>query len=134
MLFDVNSNQVVTSGPLSSLKLQIVPLDGDFSADDDQDWPEKDFGDKVIYARDGRRPLITGDLVVTLVNGVADLGELRFNDNSSWRRSRKFMIGARVKDTSTGVRIREAKSQAFIVKDQRGECMSPFRLFSFSLC
>ncbi|GJV82449.1 calmodulin-binding protein 60 B-like protein [Tanacetum coccineum] len=63
-----------------------------------RDWPEKDFDDKLVYARDGRRPLITGDLVVTLVNGVADLGELRFTDNSSWRRSRKFMIGARVKD------------------------------------
>ncbi|GJX75037.1 cam-binding protein 60-like protein G [Tanacetum coccineum] len=121
VLFDVNSNKVVTSGPLSSLKVEIVPLDGDFSADDDQDWPEKDFDDKLVYARDGRRPLITGDLVVTLVNGVADLGELRFTDNSSWRRSRKFMIGARVKDASAGVRIREAKSHAFVVKDQRGE-------------
>ncbi|GJU76448.1 cam-binding protein 60-like protein G [Tanacetum coccineum] len=115
VLFDVNSNKVVTSGPLSSLKVEIVPLDGDFSADDDQDWPEKDFDDKLVYARDGRRPLITGDLVVTLVNGVADLGELRFTDNSSWRRSRKFMIGARVKDASAGVRIREAKSHAFVI-------------------
>ncbi|GJU93507.1 cam-binding protein 60-like protein G [Tanacetum coccineum] len=76
VLFDVNSNKVVTSGPLSSLKVEIVPLDGDFSADDDQDWPEKDFDDKLVYARDGRRPLITGDLVVTLVNGVADLAYL----------------------------------------------------------
>ncbi|KAI7738759.1 hypothetical protein M8C21_033914 [Ambrosia artemisiifolia] len=122
VLFDVTSNKLVSSGPFSSLKVEIVPLDGDFSADDEQDWPQKDFDDKVIFARDGRRPLITGDLVVTLQNGVADLGELCFTDNSSWRRSRKFMIGARVKkDTCAGSRIREAKTQAFIVKDHRGE-------------
>ncbi|GKG14522.1 calmodulin-binding protein 60 B-like protein, partial [Tanacetum coccineum] len=30
VLFDVNSNKVVTSGPLSSLKVEILPLDGDF--------------------------------------------------------------------------------------------------------
>ncbi|KAI3755028.1 hypothetical protein L1987_54821 [Smallanthus sonchifolius] len=122
VLFDVNSNKIVSSGPFSSLKVEIVPLDGDFSADDDEDWLEKDFDDKVICARDGRRPLITGDLVLALQNGVADLGELCFTDNSSWRRSRKFMIGARVKkDACVGSRIREAKSQAFIVKDHRGE-------------
>ncbi|KAI7734900.1 hypothetical protein M8C21_021703 [Ambrosia artemisiifolia] len=122
VLFDVNSNKIVSSGPFSSLKVNIVPLDGDFSADDEQDWAENDFDAKVISARDGRRPLITGDLVVTLENGVADLGDLCFTDNSSWRRSRKFMIGAKVKkDTCVGARIREAKSQAFVVKDQRGE-------------
>ncbi|PWA64982.1 cam-binding protein 60-like G [Artemisia annua] len=121
VLFDVDSNEIVSFGPFSSMKVEIIPLDGDFSYDDDEDWPEKDFDDKVICARDGRRPLLTGDLVVTLENGVADLGELCFTDNSSWRRSRKFMIGARVKDTSHGVRIREARSQAVIVKDQRGE-------------
>nr|XP_043607441.1 protein SAR DEFICIENT 1-like [Erigeron canadensis] len=120
VLFDVDSNKVISSGPFSSMKVEIVALDGDFCVGDEEDWGKKDFEDKVICARDGRRPLITGDLVLTLENGVADLGELCFTDNSSWRRSRKFMIGARVKETSTGLRIREAISQAFIVKDQRG--------------
>lgn len=130
VLFDVDSNKIVSCGPFSSMKVEIVPLDGDFAYDDDEDWPEKDFDDKVICARDGRRPLLTGDLVVTLENGVVDLGELCFTDNSSWRRSRKFMIGARVKDNSRGVRIREARSQAVIVKDQRGEGENPiFSLF-----
>ncbi|XP_071726983.1 calmodulin-binding protein 60 B-like [Rutidosis leptorrhynchoides] len=122
VLFDVDSNTIVSSGPFSSLKVEIVPLDGDFSADDEGDWAKKDFDNKVICARHGRRPLITGDLVVTLENGVADLGELCFTDNSSWRRSRKFMIGARITNSSsTRDRIREAKTQAFVVKDQRGE-------------
>lgn len=123
VLFDTDSNKIVSSGPLSSLKIQIVPLDGDFSADDDEDWSPKDFEAKVIYARDGKRPLVAGDLVVVLKDGVGDLGELFFTDNSSWRRSRTFRLGAQA---ITGVRIREAKSEPFIVKDHRGECKSLF--------
>nr|GEV25204.1 calmodulin-binding protein 60 B-like [Tanacetum cinerariifolium] len=119
VLFDVNSNRIVSNGPLSSLRIVIVPLDGDFSADDHEDWSQTDFDTKVIFARDGKRPLLTGDLVLTLKEGVADLGDLVFTDNSSWRRSRKFRIGAKVQNSE--VRIREARSEAFVVKDQRGE-------------
>ncbi|XP_023731135.1 calmodulin-binding protein 60 B isoform X2 [Lactuca sativa] len=121
VLFDVNANRIVSSGPLSSLKIEIVPLDGDFVTDEEQDWSEKDFDSKIICARDGRRPLIAGNLVVTLENGVKEINELCFTDNSSWRRSRKFIIGARAKDASGRVRVREARSQAFMVKDHRGE-------------
>ncbi|KAI3675988.1 hypothetical protein L1987_85584 [Smallanthus sonchifolius] len=118
VLFDTDSNEVVSSGPLSSSKIQIVPLDGEFSVDDDEDWSQKDFEAKVIYARDGKRPLVAGDLVVVLKDGVGDLGEVFFTDNSSWRRSRTFRLGARA---VSGVRIREAISEPFMVKDHRGE-------------
>ncbi|KAI3715541.1 hypothetical protein L6452_22527 [Arctium lappa] len=121
VLYDANVNKIVSSGPFSSLKVVIVPLDGDFSADDHEDWSQTDFDAKVIYARDGKRPLLTGDLVLTLKGGVVELGDVVFTDNSSWRRSRKFRLGAKAQNATTGVRIREARSEAFIVKDQRGE-------------
>nr|XP_043626588.1 calmodulin-binding protein 60 B-like isoform X2 [Erigeron canadensis] len=121
VLFDVSNNRIVSRGPLSSLKIVIVPLDGDFSFDDDEDWPQHDFDAKVIYARDGKRPLLTGELVLTLKEGVADLGEVVYTDNSSWRRSRKFRLGVKAQNAPNGVRIREARSDAFVVKDQRGE-------------
>ncbi|CAI0547829.1 unnamed protein product [Linum tenue] len=48
--------------------------------------------------------------------------EIEFTDNSSWIRSRKFRIGARVvRDGGRGLRVREAMTEAFIVKDHRGE-------------
>ncbi|KAI3803954.1 hypothetical protein L1987_32120 [Smallanthus sonchifolius] len=120
VLFDANCNQIVSSGPLSSLKVMIVPLDGDFTADDHEDWSQSDFDAKVIPAREGKRPLLTGNLVITLKEGFADLDDVSFTDNSSWRRSRKFRLGAKAQN-ATGVRVREARSEAFVVKDQRGE-------------
>ncbi|KAJ0529971.1 putative CALMODULIN-BINDING PROTEIN60 [Helianthus annuus] len=121
VLFDTNCNKIVSNGPFSSLKIAIVPLDGDFPAEDHEDWSQDVFDAKVICAREGKRPLLSGTLVVSLNEGVAELGDVVYTDNSSWRRSRKFRIGAKAQNATAGVRIREARSEAFVVKDQRGE-------------
>ncbi|CAA2938338.1 calmodulin-binding 60 B-like [Olea europaea subsp. europaea] len=57
-----------------------------------------------------------------LKEGVGTLGDLTFTDNSSWLRSRKFRLGLKVASGyCEGIRIREAKTEAFTVKDRRGE-------------
>ena len=55
------------------------------------------------------------------------MGELQFTDNSSWVRCRKFRIGARVVPGSgyDGPRVAEAMTEAFNVRDHRGERTSP---------
>ncbi|CAM6100732.1 unnamed protein product [Calypogeia fissa] len=122
VLQDVNSGQVVTGGSESCAKLEVVVLEGDFSADDEEDWPQDDFENHEVRERDGKRPLLTGDLSVTLKEGVGTLGELTFTDNSSWIRSRKFRLGVKISSGyCEGLRIREAKTEAFTVKDHRGE-------------
>ncbi|KAH7853108.1 hypothetical protein Vadar_033344 [Vaccinium darrowii] len=118
-ILDSVSKKIISSGPFSSLKVQIVVLDGDFGADD---WTEEDFNANLVRERGGKRPLVTGDLVITLRDGVGSIRDVSFADNSSWIRSRKFRLGARaVQSTSTAVKIREARSEAFVVKDHRGE-------------
>ncbi|KAL8118923.1 calmodulin-binding protein 60 B-like [Apium graveolens] len=121
VLVDTSSKQIITSGPMSSMKIEIVALNGDFAASNGEDWTKKEFDACVIRAREGKRPLVTGDLTLTLRDGVADLGNICFTDNSSWIRSRKFRLGARVQGNSTQARVKEAKSEPFIVKDHRGE-------------
>ncbi|MFQ6620256.1 hypothetical protein Gotur_000905 [Gossypium turneri] len=122
VLIDANTGHVVASGPESSLKLDVVVLEGDFNNEDDDNWTEEEFDSHVVKERDGKRPLLTGDLQVVLNEGVGTLGELSFTDNSSWIRSRKFRLGLKVaSDCCEGFRIREAKTDAFTVKDHRGE-------------
>lgn len=124
VLKDAGSQATVQSGPLSSIKVEILPLDGDFGSDGSEDWTEKQFNDRVVRERDGKRPLVTGELIIQLREGVGSIGDVSFTDNSSWIRSRKFRLGARVlqKSSSGEVRIKEARSEAFVVKDHRGEC------------
>ncbi|KAL5842333.1 hypothetical protein ACOSQ3_012936 [Xanthoceras sorbifolium] len=122
VLVDTNTEHVVTSGPEASVKLDIVVLEGDFNNEDDEGWTQEEFDSHVVKEREGKRPLLTGDLQVTLKEGVGTLGDLTFTDNSSWIRSRKFRLGLKVASGyCEGIRIREAKTEAFTVKDHRGE-------------
>ncbi|XP_072983502.1 protein SAR DEFICIENT 1-like isoform X2 [Typha latifolia] len=121
-LVDTDGNQIVSSGPLSSVRIEIAVLDGDFGTDGQMDWTEKEFNDNIVREREGKRPLLTGDLVVTLSNGVGYIYDAAFTDNSSWIRCRKFRLGAKIsRSTSTDGRVHEAISEAFWVKDHRGE-------------
>ncbi|KAL2480965.1 Calmodulin-binding protein 60 B [Abeliophyllum distichum] len=122
VLIDANTGHVVTSGPESCMKLDIVVLEGDFNNEGDEGWTLEEFESHVVKEREGKRPLLNGDLQVTLKEGVGTLGDLIFTDNSSWIRSRKFRLGLKVASGHCeGVRIREAKTEAFTVKDHRGE-------------
>lgn len=122
-LIDTRSRTRVKSGPLSSIKLDIDVLDGDFRFDDEEDWTEQDYNVKILRKREGRMPLVVGNLKVTLAEGVGDVGDIHFTDNSCWVRSRKFILGAKVEKKHSGEgKIREGRSQSFMVKDHRGEC------------
>lgn len=117
------TGQVVTTGPESSLKVEIVVLEGDFEFGEDGNWTFDEFKNNIVREREGKRSLLTGDVFVDLNAGIGILGEISFTDNSSWTRSRKFRLGARVLDGHyNGIRVREAKTEPFMVKDHRGEC------------
>ncbi|XP_009373262.2 calmodulin-binding protein 60 B [Pyrus x bretschneideri] len=121
-LVDASTGAIVRSGPLSLLKLELLVVNGEFGSDDQEDWTEREFNNYIVRARDGKRPLVTGEIHVTLREGVGSVGDVMFTDNSSWIRSRKFRLAARaVAKSSSEVRIREARSEPFVVKDHRGE-------------
>ncbi|KAF8030004.1 hypothetical protein BT93_E2429 [Corymbia citriodora subsp. variegata] len=121
-LMDANTGDVVTSGPESSIKLDVVVLEGDFNKDDEDDWAQEEFENYVVKEREQKGPLLIGDLLVMLKGGVGGLGDLLFTDNSSWNRSKRFRIGLKVASGYCGnARIREAKTDAFRVKEHRGQ-------------
>ena len=105
------------------MKIEIVVLEGDFESGEDDDWTAQEFNNNIVKEREGKKPLISGDVFVALIDGIGTVGELSFTDNSSWTRSRKFRLGARTEDGCfNGIRVLEAKSESFVVKDHRGEC------------
>ncbi|XP_075651810.1 calmodulin-binding protein 60 E-like [Castanea sativa] len=122
MLLDLNTGSVVQTGLESAAKLNVVVLEGDFNEEADEDWTKEYFENHEVKEREGKRPLLTGDLQVVLKEGVGTLGDLTFTDNSSWIRSRKFRLGVKVAPGyCEEIRVREAKTEAFAVKDHRGE-------------
>ncbi|KAL5209451.1 hypothetical protein ABZP36_005074 [Zizania latifolia] len=122
VLTDAVSNQTITSGALSSTKVELLVLDGDFNADERLEYTEKEFSESVVFEREGKRPLLSGEVMIVLEKGVASIRDISFTDNSSWIRSRKFRLGARIsRASSIEERVQEAVSNPFLVKDHRGE-------------
>ncbi|CAI5971277.1 unnamed protein product [Closterium sp. NIES-64] len=125
VLQHADTGQTAMDLPESSGKLEVVVLEGDFNKPIDDDWTQEEFEQNVVKEREGKRPLLTGEVTFNLKDGVGTLGDLCFTDNSSWIRSRKFRLGVRVapgqEGEGGGVRVREAKTEAFTVKDHRGE-------------
>ncbi|CAI8615361.1 unnamed protein product [Vicia faba] len=118
-LFDVRSKSIVNDGPFSSIKIQICPIQGKFESCDDEDWIQTEFNDNILHQRENKEPLLVGDRIVALKNGVASISKIIFTDNSAWVRSKKFRLGARA--MKNGEIIKEGISQAFRVKHIRGE-------------
>ncbi|KAK7397129.1 hypothetical protein VNO78_18296 [Psophocarpus tetragonolobus] len=122
VLFDVRTNSVVNEGPLSSLKIEICVLGGEFGSNGSEDWTQEEFNSNILREREGREPLLIGERFITLENGVGYITKLAISDNSRWQRSRRFRIGVKVvKTTSNGEKIQEGRSEPFVVKDNRGE-------------
>ncbi|WVZ50573.1 hypothetical protein U9M48_001815, partial [Paspalum notatum var. saurae] len=105
------------------LPVELVPVIGDFPPYGREDWTAGEFQTGVVKAREGKRPLLTGQVSLTMRDGgCATVGELEFTENSSWVRCRRFRIGVRVVPGSyDGPRIQEALTEAFVVRDRRGE-------------
>ncbi|XP_021772781.1 protein SAR DEFICIENT 1-like isoform X1 [Chenopodium quinoa] len=118
-LLDAITGHRVTDGPLSSVKVKIVVLHGHFKAEELDNWTEEEFDNNIVFERDGKRPLLIGQHLISLQNGVCCVGNICFTDNSSWERSKMFRLGAKVE--AKGHQVREAVSSPFEVKDRRGE-------------
>ncbi|KAK1582531.1 hypothetical protein Q3G72_015997 [Acer saccharum] len=119
VLIDTISKATVTSGPLSSISIRILVLDGDFGFgfEDQENWTEQDLNAKVVHEREGKRPLVTWELDITLRDGIGIISDICFTDNSCWIKCQKFRLGARVVQSIGGqVRIKETISEAFVVQ------------------
>ncbi|KAK2638187.1 hypothetical protein Ddye_025982 [Dipteronia dyeriana] len=106
-LISITSGETIEQGPLSSMKIQIVVLDGDFGLGDYENWTEEEFKDKILTKRQ-------------LLNGT----DLRFIENSSRRPPcKKYRLGATVLQSNSNrghVRIKEAITKPFRVLDYSG--------------
>ena len=124
-LYDIRSQSIVTDGPLSSIKIKICVLNGEFCSDDSEDLNTDKFKANISRPRENKGELLKGDTVIILNNGVGHItNKITFTDNSKCTRSRHFRLGAIVLSTSNEANIKEATSNRFMVKDCRGECKS----------
>ncbi|MED6193100.1 hypothetical protein PIB30_015984 [Stylosanthes scabra] len=101
------------------VKVELCVLKGDFET---EDWTSEEFNKNIESPRDGKGPLLKGETVIVVKNGVGCFKKVEFTDNSSWTRSGKFRIGFRLVQSNSSqiVDIKEGRSEPIRVKDKRG--------------
>ncbi|KAK4273406.1 hypothetical protein QN277_021817 [Acacia crassicarpa] len=114
-----SQNCIVREGPLSCSRIMMYALKGEFGSNGSEDWSEVEFNANISPRRENKGELLNGERSITLENGVGFVTDIHFTDNSCWTRSRKFRLGAKVVEHKAN--IREGRSEAFVVKDKRGQ-------------
>ncbi|KAK9689196.1 hypothetical protein RND81_09G042700 [Saponaria officinalis] len=99
-----DSGTRVEDDSVSSLKIRIVVLNGDFDVDDN-DWSEEDFSKNLVRPRKEKAcSLLKGKCEISLIRGVATVSDISFTDNSN--RTVTFRLGAEVIKTPAGVGVK----------------------------
>jgi hypothetical protein len=137
-LVDIKTGNLIEDGPVSSARLKIKVLKGEFDSDNyANSWPPatSSLRKSIVKPREGKEKLLAGgDLIVTLKGGKGNLStELYFTDNSSWIRGKKFRLALQLLPDCSfdGSHIREAITEPFAVKDKRGKRKNSFTWIFF---
>ncbi|KAK3030088.1 hypothetical protein RJ639_037636 [Escallonia herrerae] len=120
-LVDCLTGEVVKFGAEAAAVVEIVILEGEFKDGERDSWTHEDFNDKIVREREGRKSILRGNTYLKLQEGTVSLGRISITHNSDWMKNCKLRIGARVVDNSSGIRIKEAISESFPVKDRRSK-------------
>ncbi|KAK2965124.1 hypothetical protein RJ640_005287, partial [Escallonia rubra] len=116
---DCLTEQVVKSGPEALAEVELLVLKGDPDIFSGVDWTSEVFEKKIVREVVGKKNLLQGSLRLNLEEGVGSVGEIHFTHNRNWFQNCQFRLGARVVNNDLGIRVKEAKTDPFEVKDRR---------------
>lgn len=118
-LFDENSTKI-TSGPLSSASVEVVPLHGDFNVDGQDYWTSEEFNRSVVCLcpppGEEASSVLGGDRILVLAGGEACLSDAFFQKTSFCARTGKFKMGVMLA-SAQDERVQEGISEPFRVVD-----------------
>lgn len=95
--------------------MEVVILKGSFDSDD---WTTEEFNQNIIEEMNGRN-ILKGNVFIQLKDGIGTLGDLSILHDKRWKRVTMLRLGARFMDSFPNIKVREAKSKSFTMKDKR---------------
>ncbi|KAF8660956.1 hypothetical protein HU200_057337 [Digitaria exilis] len=115
-----NRTSIVRFGALSSARVEVVALHGNFNSKNEESWSPEEFNKHIVSGREKNAQLLTGNLTLKLNGGEALLENTIFTDNSSFTSTKMFRLGLRLVNSS-GERVLEGVTKPFRVKERRVE-------------
>lgn len=113
--------------------MEIVVLEGDFGGTNGDDWTLEEFESKIVKEMHGKKsPLVRNEL--NLKEGIGLVSEVSFTHNASSVKNSKYRLGAKVVDHFDGIKVKEAKTEPFTLKDFRSTCEFSLIYLYFLFC
>ncbi|KAH7865029.1 hypothetical protein Vadar_001400 [Vaccinium darrowii] len=112
-LINATTKQVVTSGLEASAKIQILTVTIGHL---------KNLTIRLSEERKGKKTLLTGNVHLNLEEGVGLAHEISSTHYSHWMKVCKLRLGRKVVDNPNGIRVREAVTEPFVLRDFRNSC------------
>nr|XP_043616338.1 calmodulin-binding protein 60 A-like [Erigeron canadensis] len=117
-MVDALSGQIVTTGPESMAKLEIVGFRIGDDESNDANWTSEKFQKMVINERKGKRTL-QGNTCFQLKEGICFVDRISFTHSSENIKNGWYRLGAGVVDATLMNAVEVASTEAFLMKDGR---------------
>lgn len=121
-LVDDVTGDVVVDEPEASSKVEFCLLKAKSDASEADDWTAEEFNASIVPQVVGKMPILAGNAFLQLHRGVAVAKNIWIRHHASEIKPPEFKLGARVVGASA--RIKEAKTEAFTLKNFRSKCES----------
>ncbi|KAL7616264.1 calmodulin-binding protein 60 A [Lactuca sativa] len=115
-LVESRTKEAVKSGPEASGKVEILVLEAEVDGVTGEDVKNNSI---LVRHMEGSRSSRVDNLCLNLIQGAAILPMVSFVRNDKWMKNSKLRLGAKFVNNSNGVRVKEAKSGSFLLKDRR---------------
>lgn len=116
------TGKVVNFGPEASAKVEVVVLEADSDGINGDDWTPEEFDSKIVREIEGRKSTLVGNVHLNLKEGIGFVSEVSFPHNAKHMKRRQYKLGAKVVSHFNGIRVKEAKTETFTLKDYRLTC------------
>ncbi|KAJ0617794.1 putative CALMODULIN-BINDING PROTEIN60 [Helianthus annuus] len=130
-LVDEVSGQIVTTGVAAAMEVEIVVLEGESSHDEPDNWTSDEFNSRIVK-KWNEQNVLKGNTFVKLNEGTVYVDKISFTHNSKWKGKRICRIGARPVNAVFPTRVKEAKTELFLVEDKRNDMYKKHEIPSLS--
>ncbi|KAL9996133.1 putative CALMODULIN-BINDING PROTEIN60 [Helianthus debilis subsp. tardiflorus] len=119
-LVDEVSGQIVARGVAAAMEVEIVVLEGESSDDEPDNWTSDEFNSRIVK-KWNEQNVLKGNTFVKLNEGIVYVDKISFTHNSKWKGKRICRIGARPVNAVFPTRVKEAKTELFLVEDKHNK-------------
>nr|XP_043636779.1 uncharacterized protein LOC122607795 isoform X2 [Erigeron canadensis] len=118
VLTDGMSGEIVKTGAVAAIEVEIVVLDGDSNDDEAENSTSGEFSSNIVREWNGKK-VLQGKTFLKMKDGVVMLDKISFTHNKDWKGNKRCRLGARPVNADFSSSVKPGMTELFLVEDKR---------------